>query len=94
MWHISTGDQKCAFDLAYPENIAFKLMKFDQILGNKVCKVLNNEDLFSKLENVLDIEKSPTQEVDQYVQFSPSYYICPRALTHCGGQSSENRELY
>lgn len=45
-------------------NIAFKLIKFDQMLGNKVCKVFKNEDLFSKLENVLDIEKNPIKEVE------------------------------
>lgn len=32
------------------------------MLGNKACKVLKNEDLFSKLENVLNIEKNSVKE--------------------------------
>ena len=47
-----------------PENTAFKLTKFAQVWGNKVYKVLMNEDFISKLENIPDTEKSPVQEVD------------------------------
>lgn len=51
-------------DLTYPESTALKLINFGQMLGHEVCKLLKNEDVFSKLDNILGIEENPIQEVD------------------------------
>lgn len=64
IWPLSAEDYKCAFDLACPENTAFKLIKFDQMLENKICNIHKNEDLFFKLESVLNIEENPIKEVE------------------------------
>lgn len=51
-------------DLTYPGSTALKLIKFGQMLGRDVFKVLKNEDIFSKLDNILGVEENPIQEVD------------------------------
>lgn len=41
------------------------LTKFDKMLGNRACKVLENDDLFSKFESVLDVEKNSIKKAEQ-----------------------------
>ena len=42
------------------------------MLGNRACNVLKNEDSFSKLESVLDIEKISVKETAWLAILSPS----------------------